>query len=192
MLRLWQTWPRISWGITRMSLLLAFWVPERPASFRNASDANWWKTCLHDTVLADEAMQAALLHPVPPTIATSAPLALEVLHLHAGGTLRDVDNTAKPIMDAFNARLYRDDKQVRNLVFRSWTFDCEAAHAALQANETFRAFLRSAVKHAKQGGHRIEHLTFVAFRDLDSAASHSATGSAAAGLSWDQVRSVFH
>ncbi|WP_170305641.1 RusA family crossover junction endodeoxyribonuclease [Pseudoduganella ginsengisoli] len=46
-------------------------------------------------------------------------LKLDVLHLHAGGTLRDVDNTAKPVMDAFNGHLYQDDKQIRELVFRS-------------------------------------------------------------------------
>lgn len=174
-----------------MTLPVAFWVPGRPASFRNVRDATWWKEYVQDAVVEEQAWAQLLLGPPADAAPSQAALSLEVLHLYIDGTLRDVDNTAKPLMDAFNKRLYNDDKQVRQLTFRSLRFDCEAAHLALQSNEIFRSFLRSAVNQANRGGHLIEDLTFVAFREMNVSLNEPATGVAAAGLTWVQVRDAF-
>lgn len=169
----------------------AFWVIERPSSFRNANDSKWWRDHIQVDVIEkqkwEEMLTGSPLVKQPVTVA----LALEVLHLHSGGRLRDVDNTAKPIMDAFNGSLYDDDKQVRELIFRSLQYDSEAAHLAIQENEFFKIFLRAAVTHATRNSQKLEHLTFVVFREIDASLNSSATGVAAQGLLWNTVRSVF-
>jgi Holliday junction resolvase RusA-like endonuclease len=173
-----------------MNLLVAFWVPERPASFRNTCDSTWWKAYLHDELNKNHALAQSLFGPHPQPPLSQVALSLEILHLHAGGTLRDVDNTAKPIMDAFNKKLYNDDKQIRELTFRSIKFDSEAAHLALQSNQLFRSFLRDAVVRARKGAHTIEHLTFVAFREINPELNKAATGVASGELSWDYIRKI--
>jgi Holliday junction resolvase RusA-like endonuclease len=174
-----------------MSFVFSFWVPERPSSFRNTKDSRWWRAYIQQCVKKNNEWDETLTGSPVINKPTESLLQLDVLHLYVDGTLRDVDNTAKPMMDAFNKIMYKDDKQIRDLKFRSLKFDCEAAHLAIQSNEHFKIYLRKAVFQAQANGELIEDLTFVVCRDISETVTRDGVGHAAHALPWDIVRKSF-
>jgi hypothetical protein len=49
-----------------------------------------------------------------------APLKAAILYCSDGASDLDVDNIAKPILDALNGLIYEDDRQVRQILIRIW------------------------------------------------------------------------
>lgn len=121
-------------------LLLALCIPDFPASFRNAEDAKEWRqivTYHHGDRLQRE---FDLFQSNAVTFPVACPVALRIIHLHCGkATKKDVDNTAKPIMDAFSSLVYKDDSQVKSLSFISAPIFSKLADAALGDNDAFLA-----------------------------------------------------
>lgn len=156
--------------MTTLPLIATLCVPDRPASFRNSYDAKYWKTHLRALMNQNEAFEISLFGSLKISPPVSIPLLLDVLHLYVNAPVkeRDVDNTAKPIMDAFNKTLYIDDVQVKKLQFTSVPIFSELAEMALRENNgLFSGLLAGLI--AKAGTRYIGNdVTLLAFRDLSS------------------------
>lgn len=139
----------------------------RPASFRNNFDAKYWKKYLNSSQADEISEEIALFGKITFALPVDFDLSLNVLHLYATREMqqRDVDNTAKPIMDAFNKVLYNDDRQVRDLRFTSAPIFSKLAESILAENNRFLAGLLSA---ATGGARRrpFDDATIIVLRDI--------------------------
>ena len=150
------------------TLLFSDCVVDRPSSFRNVKDSKSWKALL----LKDKDIQLQAEYDFLDSLGASFPVScyvsLRILHLYNVPTkLRDTDNTAKPIMDAFNKILFNDDKQVRDLHFVSAPLFSNLAKISLQENGGhFSGVLNSTIKNACDI--IIEHLTLIEIRDIST------------------------
>lgn len=154
--------------MTSLPIIAALCVPDRPASFRNRYDAKYWKQHLRDLMSQRQSDEIAIFGSLTISPPVEFPLSLDVLHLYANDhpKERDVDNTAKPIMDAFNGTLYNDDVQVKKLQFTSVHIFSEQAAMILAENNGFLGGLLSPLLYRAANQKVGNDVTLLVFRNL--------------------------
>lgn len=162
--------------MTSLPIVAALCVPDRPASFRNHYDAAYWKKHLRDLMSQRQSDEIAIFGSLTISPPVESPLSLDVLHLYAEEHPkdRDVDNTAKPIMDAFNKILYKDDVQVKKLQFTSVPMFSEQAAMILAENKGFLGGLLSPLLYRAADRKIGNDVTLLVFRDLSANLSDTA------------------
>lgn len=75
-----------------------------------------WKTQVRQTAIA--------LLPIS-VIPTCDPVQVEIAYYYKSGFI-DIDNLAKPILDALNLLIYIDDKQITDLLIRKRAIDSQS------------------------------------------------------------------
>lgn len=155
-------------SMTSLPIVVSLCIPDRPASFRNTYDAKYWRDHLVKIMGQRLSLEKALFGSTNFTTPVKIPLSLDVLHLYAKEThvTSDVDNMAKPIMDAFNGILYVDDVQVKKLQFTSVPiFSQQATIILAENNGLFGGLLVPLLNRA--GDEYIGNdITLLVFRDL--------------------------
>lgn len=143
-------------------------VLDRPASFRNRFDAKFWKTHLKDILEKGQVEEIEIFGSLTVQPPVDCLLSMEVLHLYASEHIkeRDVDNSAKPIMDAFNRILYRDDVQIKQMQYTSAPIFSNQAAMILAENNGFLGGLLSPVLHRAATRRIGNDVTVIVFRDI--------------------------
>lgn len=148
------------------TLILKLCIPDEPSSFRNGIDSKEWRAMVQQEHQDGQAREVALLGSNLVPAPVSCKVSLRILHLYSAGCARrDVDNTAKPIMDALNKLAYLDDYQVRDLSFVSAPIFSRLADVELARNNgAFAAPLTNLLQRA--GDKELTHVTILEVRDI--------------------------
>ena len=148
-------------------LLLSLCLPDEPSSFRNYLDSKIWRSEILNAHKERLSNELELFHSSAVSFPVSCAVSLRVLHLYAGKqSRRDIDNSAKPIMDAFNTVAYKDDSQVKDLSYISAPLFSTIASSALAQNNGFFGGRLTTLMMRHAGPNKISDVTMIELRDI--------------------------